>query len=429
MGTDDKPMNGQDLERYGVWVKAGPDDISQPSEISFDDGAEVPGLADTAQGSLDETVFPTDDIMDEDFTTINLDNDEIGQFDPGVIENFDDTPETHTANTSSDMDSSMSGLNIDEAERFDSRNDARLKELEKKLSDQQDEIYRLNDAIHSLRMQAAQDDAEQPKGFFEEDGDDETIALTGDELDNILNSSDMIDGNNEIIDLTSDDSGFGGNTEIDTVEIEEDPAISILESPSDQDELVNIDDIIEFDESPSADYSAEDMEIPSLDDIADNDAALEDVEEIDIEGMTQYTPQEESVTEVMETGIGSSADEPAEDLADDMLDFEISDETAAAPEETEQSADDTFMTVDVEELKHSEDFDLPEIADEAAVLLDDAPAEMELSPPKNQERMKTVLTYMNQLLEFLPNSKFQEFARSEYFKMYNEMLEELGIPT
>jgi hypothetical protein len=43
------------------------------------------------------------------------------------------------------------------------------------------------------------------------------------------------------------------------------------------------------------------------------------------------------------------------------------------------------------------------------------------------EQVKTVLTYMDQLLENLPEEKIEEFARSEHFESYKKLFDELGI--
>jgi hypothetical protein len=48
--------------------------------------------------------------------------------------------------------------------------------------------------------------------------------------------------------------------------------------------------------------------------------------------------------------------------------------------------------------------------------------------PSNLKRdLKSVLSYMDQLLESLPEEKIEEFAKSEYFDTYKKVFEELGI--
>ncbi|MDR3338290.1 MAG: hypothetical protein LBT16_13915 [Treponema sp.] len=48
-------------------------------------------------------------------------------------------------------------------------------------------------------------------------------------------------------------------------------------------------------------------------------------------------------------------------------------------------------------------------------------------PPKIREELKTVLSYMDQLLESLPEEKIEEFAKSEHFNTYKKLFEDLGL--
>ncbi|MDR3167287.1 MAG: hypothetical protein LBT93_05035, partial [Treponema sp.] len=48
-------------------------------------------------------------------------------------------------------------------------------------------------------------------------------------------------------------------------------------------------------------------------------------------------------------------------------------------------------------------------------------------PSNLQEELKTVLSYMDQLLESLPEDKIEEFAKSAYFDTYKKLFKELGL--
>lgn len=48
-------------------------------------------------------------------------------------------------------------------------------------------------------------------------------------------------------------------------------------------------------------------------------------------------------------------------------------------------------------------------------------------PLELKNEIKSVLAYMDQLLEALPEKKIEEFAKSEYFETYKHLFEELGI--
>ena len=57
-----------------------------------------------------------------------------------------------------------------------------------------------------------------------------------------------------------------------------------------------------------------------------------------------------------------------------------------------------------------------------------APALEATSIPDNlKDEIRTVLKYMDHLLEALPDEKIQEFASSDYFVMYKKLFEDLGL--
>ncbi|MFW5795770.1 MAG: hypothetical protein ACOCV0_01090, partial [Alkalispirochaeta sp.] len=50
-------------------------------------------------------------------------------------------------------------------------------------------------------------------------------------------------------------------------------------------------------------------------------------------------------------------------------------------------------------------------------------------PDDLKEEIRSVLSYMDQLLEALPDDKIEEFAQSEHFDVYKRLFEELGLET
>ena len=48
-------------------------------------------------------------------------------------------------------------------------------------------------------------------------------------------------------------------------------------------------------------------------------------------------------------------------------------------------------------------------------------------PDSFKKELKTVLTYMDKLLEALPDDKIAEFARSEQFEIYKKLFKDLDI--
>ena len=131
---------------------------------------------------------------------------------------------------------------------------------------------------------------------------------------------------------------------------------------------------------------------------------------------------------------------------------------AATPAST---ADDTFDIPDTQDVpqkdalpsvppgvpsvsESSDDFNFPEAdesaadeadadeadADEAAFDGDDTAAEsvvLKNVPGEFKQELRTVLSYMDILLESLPEEKIEEFARSEHFEPYKKLFKELGL--
>ncbi len=56
-----------------------------------------------------------------------------------------------------------------------------------------------------------------------------------------------------------------------------------------------------------------------------------------------------------------------------------------------------------------------------------ATSSVEEIPSEIRSEIRSVLSYMDQLLESLPEEKIQEFANSEHFDVYKKLFEELGI--
>ncbi|MDR2186211.1 MAG: hypothetical protein LBO80_11200 [Treponema sp.] len=152
-----------------------------------------------------------------------------------------------------------------------------------------------------------------------------------------------------------------------------------------------------------------DMEDDGLEDsgfsIAEDggDLSFEEDKELEVS-----IPEEESVLDI-----------PPEEESFDQI---VSDDLTA-------EADETGAVPPGGDLDFENDAGEPEAPGEPEALA--APAEDKLpdsSLPVNlKQELKTVLTYMDQLLESLPEDKIEEFAKSEYFDTYKKLFEELGL--
>lgn len=431
-----------------------------------------------------------------------------------------------------------------------------LHKIASELSSIKDELFSLKAQLSAIRSEGAtpqtaekpaQDEDMQAKGFFEDDND-EVIALTGDELDNILNTADFTEEAGEAQEAdTSDFSDLSALAE--TPLLDEDNIISedgspIVESTkknpaieevtldgskiSDEElepetpsfnELPILDDIIPATEAPedtsylehedidlgNIELDEPPLEEPDLSSIDDQvlDSINEPIEELSLEN--ELNSSDETI-ELIETDDFAATEE----LEDISLDFDDTNETinlmhedkdvetnmgsfesmpsdadlqelsldgeAASMFETDLLEEPLFVdeqvsssSNDVEEISLSESIELDEPLemditqteslavhpDDVSMGLDDsffvspatldnekpikesrpetksaAPkeAQTELSTPVTiKEDIKSILKYMDSLLESLPEEKVEEFAKSEHFAVYKKLFEELGL--
>jgi hypothetical protein len=422
-----------------------------------------------------------------------------------------------------------------------------LERIASELSSIRGELVTLKSQIGTLKGEEAvarQAEDEEPKakaaagGFFDEE-EDETIALTGDELDNILNTADFTEE-------TPGEGEAGLDVDLGSVSLEEE---SILPESGDyqlSESLPGIEEI-HLEPSEAAIEEPPANEFPEIEIMAEEGAKpvtqapedtsyleepLEETEELDLSeiplheealgGMPGIREEGEPIEETEEAiSIMEEALPEIEGLEDITLGMEASPGYMPEPEAVEEArpvealpeiedidfgeislAEESSASVEeveeVEEAEEVEELDVMEddlspvetstIEDnELAARLEEAtikPAEpvsfhpdeipmdlddsffvgapeaarpeelepMEAAPPEpvapakkaeapkatpqpqaggENDRLKNeirgVLSYLDKLLESLPESKIDEFAHSEYFDTYKKLFEELGL--
>ncbi|MEX2445377.1 MAG: hypothetical protein WD492_17390 [Alkalispirochaeta sp.] len=382
------------------------------------------------------------------------------------------------------------------------------------------------------------DDSTQPGPGFFEDEEDETIALTGDELDNILNTAEFTEqagqaveleddfiveptpseepeGNetnlDEDVDLDAGDAGDAGDAEstgeiptndndVDSIELEpvnrdpvvfegDDSAVDELAEMDIDSELADIDSL-----EDDSDDDTDDLEIDldSLDDVdtsgvlddsaesaAEESAAeldqqalqaeAEDLGDLEIDDLDLdegAEESEESEAPVQEAIAAGDEDESENDDFDQFaaaveedissggtgvqLDEEFDDEPASEPEPESSgldSGEDEEIEIDLDDIDGIDDFDedhgeepvseepefeepdLEEPEEEPAYPAAQSAASISDLPDDLKQEIRSVLSYMDQLLEALPDDKIEEFAHSEHFEVYKRLFEELGLET
>jgi hypothetical protein len=186
---------------------------------------------------------------------------------------------------------------------------------------------------------------------------------------------------------------------------------------------------VEFDELTS---SGDEGDVDALADM-DVDSELADIEELsdepgeesgpdtsDIESIEIELPgEEEEEGESGFAGADTEVDEFDASLGEPVL--EIPEEGEAEPEPVSEPEPEDLDTFDLEEELERAEAPQPSggstsTASEAAAL-----------PENLKQEIRSVLSYMDQLLESLPEEKIEEFARSEHFEVYKRLFEELGL--
>ncbi len=420
-----------------------------------------------------------------------------------------------------------------------------LLRIANELSSIKDELSSLKDELSSLKGVEApppEKKEEEPvsHGFFDEE-EDEKIALTGDELDNILNTadfteeagSDAVEADEQSDFLSDQEDILGDNGAIPTDEegdLVEEPSNDLdglsgmmsedllsdtdqstpLEEPvAEEDEFSTLqkngvqvmteapEDTSYLDEEvaseESFDLSDAVIDEPDLGGLTLEDTILEEPDlesiniDLDLEREEGLATEEVAATEeepVIELSLHDDEfvvePEESSDFAEDINISDIAEETfpEVVEEEVEAASeepadlkpeDEPLLSLDdvlsdgepeVEELPDSEesfaevlpeDFvveaegsfespieadipleeELPEVVEgEIDEVLPVTPASQNgqsAMPDILKNEVKSVLAYMDQLLESLPEEKIEEFARSEYFDTYKKLFEELGL--
>ncbi|MDR2471897.1 MAG: hypothetical protein LBD09_07300 [Treponema sp.] len=549
---DDRTTIGSsdELDEYGVWVKSEPQDLSAslpdieplsgadeglgdlPDFSDFSDFTDPPAGGETTADPADSTETPAPDLEFEELPESSelpqgpapsgVDKDGFTEVSMNDFLDSGDAMEPEAIDFG-DLDSS-----IPEAEpaapdvlggqgETDRAGDVNLSnQLLMKIADElssiKKELSSLKTELSAVKGEGRVKSAESPEakgggggGFFDEE-DDEKIALTGDELDNILNTANFteeagsdegLDGGDaglsfdlgESAEAPAEDSLSGGDI------LSEDGSVDISFDDSDiselngaikvEDDLKNLGDLSmdgelpDFGEESELDAIREEGAVPvtpppeDTSYLEDDPLAPEagDGEHIDLSGAIIDEPdlsaqiQENPVSEPaldnisidldMEESIPGEAPAGSDDfvfeteetieipggeapLAGDTAPDDLSFDSGSSEDISFDSGIPASEDLSFDDLSGGDlsggGLDLPvEETPEAA-----APPSAETAaggeagaedgiPSNLKQELKTVLSYMDQLLESLPEDKIEEFAKSEYFDTYKKLFEELGL--
>ena len=339
-------------------------------------------------------------------------------------------------------------------------------------------------------------------GFFTDDGD-ETIALSGDELANIMTTSEVTEGEVLPEQPTEETSEpiFETETEEPEVDVVENEPVENEETSLSEDLSFDFEDknleepdieSIQFDETEETEET--DSELPDEISIPKSDDIFVESNQTDFMGDVSTEQTSEPVFETTDTILNESGD--SGNSAESSVQFDSPDtlfehhfdttetlladlegtEEAVTTESTEENTE-TTIEAPVEETFASEP-----VVEESAPVEDDVPTvdkllSAEIDPVKTatevsdefaevdnldsniskdnidylnadkedtlsqdslytpsgnsnedlKRDIKSVLLYMDQLLENLPEEKIMEFAKSDEFVTYKKLFSELGL--
>lgn len=298
-------------------------------------------------------------------------------------------------------------------EGFD-RLESLLQSVVLELQDIKKEIASLKDATpcdrgFSQDMSPKVDDKVEEEseetGFFKDEDTDEAIALTGDELNNILITADFTEEK-------KDDEGLSQDATFESSKISEDA----LEACGEDEK--NIDDDVEFE--PDKEFEFDDIELGNskLDDFVIPEEL--DYNMLNLEDEEDAGKEEETVAKT-EGADMSYLDEKDEDASESYED--VPPNLPTTQDLNVESKDDENAVGSIEESASITQNDVSSTEEHSQ----GNEAGRDELPSMVKKDVKSVLSYMDQLLESLPEEKLKEFAESEYFEMYKRLFKELGI--
>ena len=205
------------------------------------------------------------------------------------------------------------------------------------------------------------------------------------------------------------------------IELEEKPAAVDLDLGGMADELpasgdLELEELEEDGDSELVLEEPAETPLPKAEELGLEEAAPED--ELALEEL----PEEPSAEPMELESVGEAQPSPAEplELMEELPDLSLADEQSAPAQEA------SAEPVELELMEEAGAEPLEELGGQPAAPPRPAGPSEEL-PEDLREDVKSVLSYLDQLLEALPEEKIKQFAQSEYFGVYKRLFEELGL--
>ena len=498
--------DSQEINETEIFFEDEDDEISIEIDMPEDDSSEA--ISTDIEDALyeEKTEIEVDNKLDND----NLDS--INEIDnlASMSEDFDDSLDTMESfehfDVDSDLDLSMSIDNTlleerNTVEKTQNTEKLLLEQIANEIASLRTEISELKKELACSTEKKASTEADISNGFFSGSEEDEVIALSGDELNNILINADFTEKTpltdtelsleDEAEISLDEDAEFALNEEAE-ISLDDETEISLDEDAEislDDDAEISLDEEAEISLDDDAEFSLDDEAEISLDD--DAELSLDEETEISLDDETEISLDEEELEEeffeenliepseeeldintivanneeLIDTITMDSSDLVVPSADSDLLEVPIDnqdnnfedseinaiedfedeividieeDPSETISEETEPEIDDeNSYNEPTDEIFNSDQWDIetqeesPSLEENKSISEIEEPTTdsliKDIKDKQMQEDIKSVLVYMDQLLENLPEDKIEEFAKSENFVVYKKLFTELGL--
>ena len=323
------------------------------------------------------------------------------EYEMDTTENVDKTPEMEYNESISPKEDTES-MNENETS-IDNMGNSLLEKIVNELSELRSEMASLKQELNTIKSTSEEQEKQveeeiisipesQSTGFFADDGEDETIALSGDELNNILNSADFTE---EIVDESTVQEEITPESNISEAEemIENEVIENEITEESDSEEIAIEEDLISDDLSID-DSIIEENTIESQIEIQDADINQEN-EEIIIENDDEEEEiQPDEILSVTDETFYDDDNSPALDISNEeivepeLCNINFEDETENdIPQELpeEELADDFVVDSSTSDFLEENSTNSTDVVQEEMELVEDGHIEEEVAEVENDD--------------------------------------------
>ncbi|HQJ06864.1 MAG TPA: hypothetical protein PLI57_10870, partial [Spirochaetota bacterium] len=413
---------------------------------------DIEEMEDEALSNIDDNLVSDDDLLklsEDASSNVDLSEDQISDSEIELAkmaeeeinlsdeDDFSDTPSGDSISTDGELDldieeiddPELNEINIDDIDDIDvdesatdaiSLDETELKDVEDVIFPGDDDMPEIDDDIKNVGLDASLDDTSASISPLTDTED-----IFGSDID-IEEDSELLDIEGET--LSTEEEEETAKDELGSVEdinLENIPSVEPIDEETEEeviglsnDELDNILNSTEIIETSSEDNAMLDEEIPdSLEDVG---VVEEEVDALEIENeISDEEMEEEYSVDLSEEP--QTIEEESETI--DMSSFDADLKQVDESDLTE--AEDSTQIIGLSSAEEEEIYN--NLRNEMESKEDDASIRVGGDSELLKSEVKSVLSYLDQLLDSLPEEKIKEFAESKAFETYRKLFEELNI--